>query len=188
MAGLASASGLLLRCVLAAPASVSRISAGRCHRRRRAAIPSQQRRLRRQAAARDSGRGLRLSRLRRRRLAGHSADQRHGLAGTQTRTQHAEALSQQSQRHIFRRDAQRRARRRNVWHGSGGRRLRQRRLSRHPGHLRRAEPFCSRTPARAPSSTSPKPADWAGGRLSARPRCGSISIATACWICLSAIM
>ena len=36
-------------------------------------------------------------------------------------------------------------------------------------------------------STSPKPADWADGRLSALPRCGLISIATGCWICLSAI-
>ena len=38
------------------------------------------------------------------------------------------------------------------------------------------------------SSTSPRPADWAGGRPSARPRCGLISIATGCWICLSATM
>ena len=31
-----------------------------------------------------------------------------------------------------------------------------------------------------------KPADWAGGRPSARPRCGSTTTATGCWICSSA--
>ena len=40
------------------------------------------------------------------------------------------------------------------------------------------KPPDSRTPARAPSLTSPKPAGWADGRRSAPPRCGLISIAT----------
>ena len=46
---------------------------------------------------------LRLSRLRQRRLAGHPAGQRDGLARPQAPAQHPEALPQQPQRHVHRR-------------------------------------------------------------------------------------
>ena len=45
-----------------------------------------------------------------------------------------------------------------------------------------------RNTGKGTSSTSPKPADWAAGRHSARRRYGSISIATVCSICSSATM
>ena len=61
----------------------ARLSPRRCHRRRRGAVPAQQRRLRRQAAAGDARGRLRVPRLRRRWLAGHPAGQRDGLAGPQ---------------------------------------------------------------------------------------------------------
>ena len=52
----------------------------RRHRRVRPRVPPQQRRLRRQAPARDARLGLCVPRLRRRRLARHPARQQHGLA------------------------------------------------------------------------------------------------------------
>ena len=79
------------------------LPAGRRHGGRRPAVPPQQRRLRRQAAAGDARVRLRLPRLRRRRLAGHPARQRHGLARPQAPALDAEALSQQPQRHVHRR-------------------------------------------------------------------------------------
>ena len=59
------------------------LPADRRHGQRRPAVPPQQRRLRRQAAAGNARLGLRVPRLRRRRLAGHPARQRHGLARPQ---------------------------------------------------------------------------------------------------------
>ena len=63
--------------------SSARLPPRRRHGRGRHAVPPQQRRVRRQAAARNAGRRLRVPRLRRRRLAGHPARQRHGLARPQ---------------------------------------------------------------------------------------------------------
>ena len=117
-----------------------RLHARRCHRGGRAPVPSQQRRVRRQAAARDDGIRLRVHRLRRRRLAGHPARQRHGLARPQAAAIDAAPVPQQPQRHVHRRHARGRPRRRAVRHGRRRRRLQQRRLSGHPDHVRRPEP------------------------------------------------
>ena len=58
----------------------------------RHSVPTQHRRLRRQTLAGDHGIRLRFSGLRSRRLAGHSAGQRHGLARPQASAKHAPAL------------------------------------------------------------------------------------------------
>ena len=149
-------------------------------------VPAQQRRLRRQAAARDARLRLRVPRLRRRRLAGHPARQRHGLAGPQAAAVDAAAVPQQSQRHVHRRHAQRGPRRRDVRDGRRRRRLQQRRLSRHAHHVRRAEPPVPQHRQghvrRRHAGERPRRPQ----RRSARRRCGSTSTATACSICSSA--
>ena len=62
-------------------------------------------------------------------------------------------LPQQSQRHVHRRHARGRPRRRDVRHGRGRRRLQQRRLSPTSSSRASARTGCSATPARARSST-----------------------------------
>ena len=93
-------------------------------------LRAQQRSGRQEVAAGNHGRGVRVHRLRQRRLSRHSAGERQGLdhAG---QALDAEALSQQSQRHVHRRDREVRTGDFAVRHGRGRRRLRQRRLRRH---------------------------------------------------------
>ena len=130
----------------------------------RPAVPPQQRRVRRQAAARNARLRLRVPRLRRRRLAGHPARQRHGLARPQAAARSTlRAVPQQPQRHVHRRHAARGPRRRDVRHGRRRRRLQQRRLSRTSSSRASARTGCFATPARARSSTSRAPAASAAG-------------------------
>ena len=117
-----------------------------------------------------------------RRLAGHPARQRHGLARAQAGALDAAPLSQQPQRHVYRRDAGRRPRRRALRDGRRRRRLQQRRLSRSARDLCRAEPAVPQHRQGNVRRRHARRAASAAGRPSARPRCGSTSIATACSI------
>ena len=104
-------------------------------------LHSQQRSLRKKVASGNHGPRLRVHRLRQRRLARHPACQRSRLARPrQKRRDHAEALPQQSRRHLHRRDSQVGPRHFAFWDGRCRRRLRQRRLRRHFHHRRRPEP------------------------------------------------
>ena len=85
--------------------SFSRLSLHRRNHTGRNSVQAQQRRLRRQVPARDAGLRLRLPRLRSRRLAGHSADQRCRLARPQEEALDASPLPQQRQRNLHRCDS-----------------------------------------------------------------------------------
>ena len=150
------------------------------------AVPPQQRRIRRKASSRDAGPGLRLPRLRRRRLAGHPARQRHGLARAQAPAFDAAAVSQQPQRDILGCHAQRRPRRGAVRDGRRRRRLEQRRVSGSLGHVRRPEPAVPEHRQGNVRRRHARERPWRARRPSARRRCGSTSIATDCSICSSA--
>src|SRR5260221_168583 len=72
------------------PGAAARLPIYRRHRRGGTPLPSQQRRLRRQTASGTPRSRLRFHRLRRRRLAGHSAGEQHGLARPQPPAIHAQ--------------------------------------------------------------------------------------------------
>ena len=107
--------------------------------------------------ARDLRTGLRVPRLRQRRLDGHLP----GELGP-GRLLHAEdaaaqrALQEQSRRHVHRRHREGRRAGRHLRHGRRGRRLRQRRLSRPVRDGVRASARCITTTATARSPTSPR--------------------------------
>ena len=171
-------------------ASRSRLSPGRRDRAGRDSFSAQQRRFRRQVSARDAGSGLRVSRLRWRRLAGYFADQRRwtgpAINPQQQSRQHDAAVSQQSQRDVHRCDPEGWPGGRDVRHGRRGRRLQQRRLS---GYfvtaVGQSRLFHNTGQGRFVDVTEKA---GLGGRMrSALPRCGSITIATDCWICSCAI-
>ena len=167
-------------------ARTTRFQLRRRHRRGRTAVSTQQRSLRRQISPRNFRLRLRIPRFRQRRLARHPARQRHGLARPQAPEIHAEAVSQQSQRHLHRRHRARGPRYRDVRHGRGRRRLQQRRLPRHLHHLRRPEPSLPQQRRRTIYRCHRRPQGSAAARASALPHCGSITTATACSICSSA--
>src|ERR1022692_2657763 len=126
-----------------------RLPLHRCHFRGRYSIPAQQRRVWREVSSRDAGSGLRLSGLRQRRVAGHPADQRHGLAGSCEAAQHHAPLPQRPQRHLHGCHPRRRPGCGDVRHGRGGGGLQQRRFPGHLRHLRGPEPSVSEHRQRA---------------------------------------
>src|SRR5579859_1862490 len=90
--------GVCIRTDVCANGRRSWLSASQCNRRGGDSVSAQQRRVRRKALAGDTWIGLRIPRLRPRRLAGHPARQRNGLAGTPAAAINAETLPEQSQR------------------------------------------------------------------------------------------
>ena len=132
---------------------------------------------------------MRVHRLRRRRLAGHPARQRHGLARPSARqpsANDAAALQEQPERHVHRCHARGRTRRRVVRHGRRRRRLQQRRISGHPDHVRRPEPAVPQHRQGHVRRRDPDERTRRTDRLQHVGACGSTSIATACSISSSA--
>jgi hypothetical protein len=85
-----------------------------------------------QAPARDQRRGLRLPRLRQRRLDGHlPGQQRQGRLLLPSEAAAERPLPQQPGRHLHRCDREGRRGRGRLWHGGGRRRLQQRRITRY---------------------------------------------------------
>jgi hypothetical protein len=108
-------------------------------------------------SARDLRRRLRVHRLRRRRLDGPLPGQQRPVRFLHSRQADSErALQEQPGRHVHGRDRAGGCPRGDVRHGSGGRRLRQRRPRRHDrDRLRAAHPLPQRRQRRRPAWTSP---------------------------------
>ena len=157
----------------------------RRHRRRRHPLPHNSGAFGKKYLPETMGSGVRVPRRRRRRLAGHPARELDELAGPARAAQSLPALYRNNRDGTFT-DITRavRARRRDVRHRRGRRRLRQRRRRRPLRHRARRQPPVQeprRRQVRGRHARRPASAI----RASRRARCGSTTTATASSICSS---